>query len=357
LPWQTPTLNEVRGLVRDSLRARLPGADALVPNSVLRVLSDNQGALCHTVLQYIDWLALQLLPDTAETEWLDRHGDIWLKNADGTTGRKMATLASGTVLFTGANGTIVPLATQLTGSGADYETTQEVIIGSGPTECPVRALDPGIIGNISEGESITLTVAISGVDNAAEVVGISGGTDTENDNDLRARVLLRIQNPPMGGAQYDYVEWALAVPGVTRAWAAVEMGIGTITVRFMMDELRADNDGFPFPEDIETVTEYIDTVRPVTTKDRFVVSPIKYFIDITVADLVPDSDETKAEIEQQVRDMLRDMAAPGKTIFAAWVSYAIMSAPTVQSFRLVSNDDYIMPNVGSMAVLQNIAYE
>src|SRR5215470_8767132 len=101
MPWATPTLREVRELVRDNVRGSLPGADALVPNSVLRVMSDNQGALCHLTLQYLDWLALQLLPDTAETEWLDRHGQIWLVNADGTTGRKVATPAVGVANFIG----------------------------------------------------------------------------------------------------------------------------------------------------------------------------------------------------------------------------------------------------------------
>ena len=101
MPWQTPSLREVRGLVRDNVRASLPGADASIPNSVLRVLGDAQGGLCHLTLQYIDWLALQLLPDTAETEWLDRHGQIWLVNADGTKGRKQATFASGSATFTG----------------------------------------------------------------------------------------------------------------------------------------------------------------------------------------------------------------------------------------------------------------
>src|SRR5262245_8530839 len=116
MPWATPTLRQTRELVRDHIRASLPGADALVPNSVLRVLSDVQGALCHLVLQYIDWLALQLLPDTAETIWLDRHAAIWLTNSDGTTGRKRATLAQGTVMV---GGTIawsrVPVATQFLG--------------------------------------------------------------------------------------------------------------------------------------------------------------------------------------------------------------------------------------------------
>src|SRR5262252_5083176 len=101
MPWSTPTLKDVRSLVRDSIRGTLPGADAAIPNSVLRVLSDSQGALCHLTLQYVDWLSLQLMADTAETEWLDRHADIWLLNADGTTGRKLATLATGAIDFTG----------------------------------------------------------------------------------------------------------------------------------------------------------------------------------------------------------------------------------------------------------------
>ena len=76
MPWSTPSLRDTRALVRDGIRAILPTADASVPNSILRVLSDAMGALAHLTLQYIDWLAKQLLPDTAETIWLDRHADI-----------------------------------------------------------------------------------------------------------------------------------------------------------------------------------------------------------------------------------------------------------------------------------------
>src|SRR6516225_11708028 len=115
MPWSTPTLRSVRSLVRDAVNASLPGADANVPNSVLRVISDAMGALCHLTLQYIDWLALQLLPDTAEHEWLDRHGQIWLTNSDGTTGRKMATLSIGTVnMSVTAPSVVIPSGTQLT---------------------------------------------------------------------------------------------------------------------------------------------------------------------------------------------------------------------------------------------------
>src|SRR5262252_6735189 len=158
MPWNTPTLRDVRSLVRDAVNASLPGADANVPNSVLRVLSDNQGALCHLVLQYIDWLALQLLPDSAETEWLDRHAFIWLVNADGSTGRKLATPAIGHATFTGQpGGTIIPVATQLVYTTvAAYETTAEITATDIPTEAPIRALDGGKATNLDPGTELRM---------------------------------------------------------------------------------------------------------------------------------------------------------------------------------------------------------
>ncbi|BAR61262.1 putative phage protein gp47/JayE [Bradyrhizobium diazoefficiens] len=371
MPWSTPTLRAVRELVRDAVNASLPGADANVPNSVLRVLSDNQGALCHLTLQYVDWLSLQLLPDTAETEWLDRHGQIWLVNADGSTGRKMATLSSGTAQFQGiVDGTVIPTGTQLqsaVGLPLDYsspntvvtfETLEDIAASAGaPVTGNIRAVDAGSFGNLPDGSALTITPTIPGVSSVAFGYGITGGTDTETDDELRARILQRIRNPPMGGAQADYVSWASAVPGVTRAWANVEQGIGTMTVRFMMDDLRADNDGFPLPPDVAAVGAYIDKMRPVTVKDCFVAAPIKNFLDLTIADLNPNTAECQAEIEAQLKDILFRMVAPGQTIYSAWISAAIMQAPSVISFDLVTNDDFVMPNIGSTAVLGTVLYE
>lgn len=160
----------------------------------------------------------------------------------------------------------------------------------------------------------------------------------------------------MGGAQADYVTWALAVPGVTRAWANVEQGIGTMTVRFMMDDLRASNDGFPIPSDINTVADYIDKMRPVTVKDCFVAAPIKQFINLTINNLNPNTTEAQAEVLAALKAMMFEMAAPGQTIYSAWISAAIMQAPSVVSFDLVTNTDFVMPDLGHMGVLGTITY-
>ncbi len=355
MPWSTPTLREVRGDVRDYIQSTLPGADANVPNSVLRVLSDSQGGLCHLTLQYIDWLALQLLPDTAETEWLDRHGEIWLVNADGSRGRKRATFASGTVTFTGIDGAPIPKGTQLQGAVGDYETTEDIIVGTSPTPASARALDPGLAGNLTEGDVLALTPGTSGVDNLATVVEMDGGVDTENDNDLRARILLRIQKPPMGGDKDDYEQWTLSIPGVTRAWCSpVEMGPGTVTVRFMMDDVRADNDGFPLPADCTYVKAYLDIVRPVAVKDLFVVAPIRMPVDMRITNLNPNTTAMINAIEASCIDMFLVRGEPGAIFYRAWVDEAIAAAGTIH-YDLTLNDA-IPPSKGHLPVLGTITY-
>lgn len=363
MPWATPTLKEVRALVRDNIRGSLPGADALIPNSVLRVMSDAQGGLCHLTLQYVDWLALQLLPDTAETEWLDRHGDIWLVNADGTTGRKLASLATGTVNVVGLEPFIVVPANSVleaatTKGLVEFETLRQIETApsQAPTPVPVRAINPGADGNLNPGDPLAFNPDITNIESVS-VVSITGGADTESDDDLRIRVLERIRQPPQGGAAHDYVRWAKAVAGCTRAWCTPnEMGIGTVTVRVLFDDLRAENDGWPHFEDLVAVTDYIDSVRPVAVKDFWVLAPIKQFIDVDIYNLVPDNDSVRTGIEASLQQMLKDRAAPGQTIFATWKAQAVMNAPDVISFDLRNWEDDFMESPGHMAVLRDIVY-
>ena len=115
---------------------------------------------------------------------------------------------------------------------------------------------------------------------------MTGGADQETDDELRVRVLDRIRKPPMGGDADDYVAWALSVAGVTRAWCSpLEMGMGTVTVRFMCDDLRASNGGFPNASDVAAVQAFLDTVRPVAVKDIFVLAPTPQPISLAVRDL------------------------------------------------------------------------
>ena len=356
--------------------AALQGADALIPNSVLRVMADVNAMLANLVLQFIAWLALQLLPVTATTIWLDRWATMYLINADGSKGRKQATFASGTVnaSIISITGATIAAGSLLSGAnGVTYQVTAQASTAvAGTLPVSIIALNAGAISNLDSGATIAFLSPPNGVSGSASVVSLSGGTDTETDGQLQYRLLLRLANPPMGGDATDYVQWALAVPGVTRAWASPqEMGIGTMTVRFMMDSLRATNGGFPISSDITSVANYIDSVRPVTVRDMFVEAPVPNPINFEVANLVNNNPTTWANIQSSIIALLLDKAAPAssvngvsvppQTIYVAWVSDAILNAGGVESFDLFDINgnqlgDFVMPNNGSMASIGTIRH-
>jgi uncharacterized phage protein gp47/JayE len=356
MPWTTPTLKATRRLTRDYVLSQL-GAKAMIPNSVLRIMSDAKSGLAHLAFLYLDWLSKQLMPDTAETEWLDRHGTIWLVNADGSKGRKSATYANGLVQFGGTDNIIIPVGTLLTGAqGVQYQTVTEAVIASGGFgTSQAVALTAGVVGNLPDGTSIAPIAPIAGVGEITLLGDMTGGVDQETDDQLRERVLFRIQNPPMGGSQADYVRWAMAVPGVTRAWAACEIGPGTMTVRFLMDDLYPDNHGLPTQGDIDDVSDYIDSKRPVTVKDTFVMAPILYFYDITIRNLTNDDPTVRGRIEASLAEMEFRRSKPGQTWYRSWVDEAISQAVGEETHEL-DYETTEMPAPAYMPVLGTVYY-
>src|SRR5262249_37171309 len=160
----------------------------------------------------------------------------------------------------------------------------------------------------------------------------------------------RIRQPPMGGDGDDYVQWAMAIPSVTRAWAAPrEMGMGTVTVRVMLDALRADNNGLPTQDDLNVIKGYLDQKRPVAVRDFFVMAPVLEPIDFGLT-LTFDSVALRNQVATSVAEMIHEKAQPahcvdgelvlGTTIKAAWVSEAINR---VTEDFILDMDDHPMP--------------
>ncbi|WP_024340976.1 baseplate J/gp47 family protein [Bradyrhizobium japonicum] len=368
MPWTTPSLEDLRNTNRDNVQSQLRSGP-MIPNSVLRVMADANAGLGFLTLLYIDWLSKQLLPDTAETEWLDRHASIWLSQ-----GRKAATYAHGTITFTSIGSVTMPSGTivsgavdSLTNAIIDFSTQSDVVIGTTPTSVSIVATTPGSTGLVG-GSTLALKVGIAGINGVGTITSITDGIEEETDDGLRARVLDRIRQPPVGGSAEDYVQWTFATPSVsvTRAWCSpLEMGLGTVTIRFMTDDLANNIVGFPSHADVNLVRDYLDTVRPVAIKDRFVVSPVPEPIDFAITNLSPDSVANRNAVIVAVKKMLFERAAPAhaingieqpaQTIYRAWVSEAISSIPTIESFTLIM-DDHPMPYPGSLAVLGTVVY-
>lgn len=374
MPFARPTLSDLRDRARRDVAARLPGADPLLRFSNFGVVADAFAGLLHLQYGFLDRLARQVIPDTAESAFLDRWTNIW-----GIV-RRAASAASGTVTVTGTAGAAVPVGAELITSGAAparYRATAGVTLTGSTAAVPVEAVDAGVAGNLAEGGALTFASALSGVDAAAVVAagGLAGGADAESDEDLRDRFLARLRLPPQGGAPRDYVAWALGVAGVTRVWVyRQELGIGTVTVRFMMDD--AYTDGIPqgsgapsYSGDVQAVFEAVEPLRPVTA-ELYVEPPIAAPLDLTIADLTPDTPAVRAAVEAELADMLFRLAVPAGsvwdeasgtdvdagTIRVSWIWEAVAAATGERSHRITAPAGDVAYTTGQIAVLGTVTY-
>ena len=353
MPFDRPTLGELRQRIANDLMNKLPGADTRLRVNNLRAFSEVEAGSAHLLYGRLEWSFRQLFPDTAESEFLDRWASIWGVQripASGASGPATWTADPGARLLEGA---IVQRA-----DGVRYSIRDSVSEdGSGLITAMLDAVTLGSISDALAGTQLALLTTFAGVAVQGVVAdpGLAGGADQQSDALLLQAVLMRIQLPPHGGAAFDYVRWALEVPGVTRAWCyPIELGPGTVTVRFMMDDVRAPT-GIPLPADVAIVAAYIDPRRPVTA-DVHVVAPIALPIPVAISQLQPDTPEIRDAIFASLTQMLLDEAEPGQPIYLSQWSTAIGITAGVERFVMDEPSVQTNPAPGEIVMLAGVSY-
>lgn len=270
MPFIRPSIIDITTRIEKGIESRLFGGVALLRRAVLRILARVFAGAIHTNYGHVDWLKDQLFVVTAEEEFLVRIGKAWGVN------RRAGSFATGQVTFTGTNGSIIPADTRIQDeNGIEYGTLAQVIIPpAGYTVGNIQSVEATAdANNLYEGTTryLQLIEPITGVNNSASIIGdITGGEDQEDIEDWRARILQRIQNPPMGGNAQDYVRWAMEISGVGRAWCyPLAGGPGTVSVVIISND---PNDPTPSTQLISDVQAHINDVKPVTA-DVTVVPP------------------------------------------------------------------------------------
>jgi uncharacterized phage protein gp47/JayE len=346
MPFERAGLSALRAQAAADLAAAVPGADPLLPVSNLGILADMLAEGFNGAYGYLDYIARQAVPFTAEDEAFQ--GWAALK---GVT-QKPATAAKGFGTWTGAPGTLLPADTPVSrGDGVTYRTTEDATVGGGGTvTAPIEAREPGSPGTITNGVSMLLGQSIAGIVAAGTAVSVLPGVDLEEFDDFRARVLDIYANPPQGGAISDYEEWALQVPGVTRAWCTPNgMGPGTSVVYFMMDSAEVAFGGFPQGTDgvagLETrdvsatgdqlaVADWIYPLRPVTAL-VYAQAPKANEVDFTIV-LPGASLAVKAAIEAAIVAVFLDGGQPGGTVNMSVIGPAIAALSGTDGFVITA---------------------
>lgn len=345
MPYSKPTLTELNNFVGQDIQDAFPEVGAPLRFSNLGIMAKAQASLAYLQYGYLDWISKQSNPYTATDEFLE----AWA--ALKAIYRRTANQATGHCTFNGVNGTVVITGTKLIRNDGKLYTVTEDATASGGTVTVIAEADAditgeyGAFGNCVSGTQFSLNTSIVGIESTgAASTDFTGGTDLEDDEELRARMLESYQNPPNGGSASDYVMWAKQLPTVTRAWVSRNgFGTGTVVVFFMMDEAQAANDGFPQGDDgVATdewrgiqatgdqliLADYLWDLQPVTAL-VYAAAPVPNAVDFEIDGIAPAD---QAKVLLAIADVLFREGRPDGTVSIASIWAAIDAIPSVSDF-------------------------
>ena len=348
-----PSLAELNARWIADVQSRISGASAILRRSILGVLGAALAAAHHSLYALAQEIGKQSVPYTATGDDLDGWASLY------SVSRRAASVATASVTATGTPGADIAVDTALiSATGQEYLVIDAAVVdGAGEAVLNLEALSAGSAGNVNAGETLSFVSPPAGVNSAAVVDdgGIGGGADTERDDALRARLMQRIQNPPHGGNDGDYVFWSTSVAGVEQAWVFPLYG-GPGTVRVYIAEAGYDgaNPNHASAGLVATAQTYIDTQRPVTASVE-IVAPERQAVDISIS-AGPDSPELRTAIEASLAEVFAREAAPEGTVRLSHLREAVSQTPGEVDHEITIPAASPTADAGKILVLGDITW-
>lgn len=312
------------------------------------------------------------IPDIRSTE-LD------LRVAEHGIARREAVASSGSALFTGKPGTVVPAGTYVAtpadeGSGessVEYVTTLGITLSErGSGIAPIRAVNPGKNGNVPADVIQLMMTSVSGVTSVTNPEPTRSGSDTETDQSLLERFYAKVRSQGTSGNKAQYMQWASDVAGVGGVEVApLWQGPGTVGLYLLDTDKRAAS-----PDIVEAVQHYIDPSQdgqgegaapggPVVT-----VMPAEE-VEINISVIVQRTleqpstlDEIRELIEEGVRTYLKQIAFNRKDPLVRYTRIAavLLDIPIIVDYAdLTINGSMEQHNIeigsGQVAVLGTVS--
>lgn len=348
MPFNRPTREQLVVSALSNLQGLL-NIETVLPNSNLAALGSAMGGQTHLVHGHLDWVERQKFVTLADAENLDLHG------AEYSLPRRQSATAQGVILVSGEAGTVLPALSRLRSTGRiDYLTTEDITIpASGTGSGAAEATEPGIAGNLAAGATLNLSGGTVPGLTGITVESMRDGVDQESDDSYRARILLKKQNPDEGGNAADYLNWALEVPGITRAWV-----LPNYVYRYQVGVMVVTDDDpggiIPSPAKIQAVFDSLYPRRPLTSELQ-VFGPQLLAVDFEIQNLSPDTDAVRSAVTTSLRNWLQSVGEPSRDIPRSKIIEAIALTPGVDDHTLVSPDS-IEVNPSQLPTLGTITF-
>lgn len=243
------TLDELRDQIGAEISTFTLGGRAIPPRSSLAVIRDYNAYLQFATDVALENTKARLTPVSAVGTFLEAWGEVV------GVSRNKPTQAKGPVSFSGVAGTTIPAGTTVTRcDGVEYRTDAAFTFATTSIQqVPVTAVEPGAAGNYYSGGELTVGTVTAGLNAQAVSAGITMGTDLEDDESLRVRVINGFRNPCRSGRCEDYEFWVRdGHPGVSHVCCSpLAAGTGTVVIYFLMEGTYAD--GIPTGADLAAV--------------------------------------------------------------------------------------------------------
>lgn len=211
-----PTTQEIKDRNLANFENKLSQTSPLADKAFLRVLSAAEAMGETGLYKFGAERAVQALVLTAtgtDLELLGRNYGVIKKNAES---------AQLEISLPGTPGTLIPATASFIGdsNGVRYFPDASATVGAGGTATiNVTAQDVGVVGNLNNGETMTIDTQIPGAETVATVTDtLNTGIDEETDDAYRIRILDEVQTVGGGGNAADYRTWAQETGGIIRAY-------------------------------------------------------------------------------------------------------------------------------------------
>ncbi len=351
MSYKRPSLKELIETIEKDFYARFNNESRPAMFSVIKILARVIAGACYLLYGNIEWIMKQMFPDRADEIYFER----WAKAYN--VQRKKAEYSRGTAIFTGENGAKIPIYSKIqTQNNFVFQTIKETEIKNKKAEVEIFAMQTGKSGNFKPGILLSLISPISSIDSNV-ILGNEGtfsGADLENLENWRERFLFRLRNPPCAGNQADYVNWALEVPGVTRAWCYPNFPEkGTVGITFVRDN---EDKNIPNLEQINIVRESISLKMPVTANlNIFPLIPLAINFEIQLKN---NNEINRNKIRDALKNLILEFGAPEKTIKFYQIILAIQLRDiNINDFNVVTPKDDVTAKNKEIHVLGNVNFK
>lgn len=352
MPFNQDSLQTLLEGIYANYTSRLKPISETPRHSLIKVLSAVDAGIQHQNRGDLSFLAEQLFPDTATSEYLRLH---WSDRVPPL----YATTAVGTVRQTGANGAAVPVGLiYVSASGKRYFTTSAATVGAeGFVIVQVSASEAGSLSNLAADQDLSIASSLTaGLDSTAITAdaGIAGGVDGESDEEYLSRVLRYLRNTTRYGKPGDYAAWAVdSTAEVTAAFEAKNFGVfGSILIQVISGN---QIDGVRQVANIQAVTDYIEQHQPpviftVRTPELIPLEPSIKLLPLE------DTPSNRDLVKNRLQVFLTAKAEPGVCFTQGLLQSIIVDGVIISEAVLTLPDGKLEATVLQYPVLEEITW-